>query len=206
VVSFDCGTSHQGFVLDDGRAFTWGNNRFGMLGLGTTKEHDVTQPQGALLYGTTEEHDIDQPQEVSFFVQQGLKVVAIGCGGHVSWTGGFTLFLCDDNTLWQSGKLTEMTCSTPQQIDAPEIVSRHILSISCGEDWAAVVASGLGSDMDQAAQAEDQAATKEAADNQAAPGALAEANSMLDELPTMSESEVVGQHVECQNNQEEGMQ
>ena len=109
VVGFDCGTSHQGFVLDDGRAFTWGNNRYGMLGHGTTKEHDVAQPPGALLYGTTEEHDVDQPREVSFFVQQRLKVVAIGCGGHVSWTGGFTLFLCDDNTLWQSGKLTEMT-------------------------------------------------------------------------------------------------
>ena len=86
-------------------------------------------------------------------------------------------------------------------------MSRHILSISCGEDWAAVVASGLGSDMDQAAQAEDQA--KEAADTQAAPEALAEANAMSDEPTTMSESEVVGmecgQIVERQNNQEEGM-
>merc|ERR1711966_192212 len=132
VVSCDCGSSHQGFVLDDGRVFTWGSNAFDMLG-----QELVGVPQ------------VNSPEEVTYFRERGLKVVAIGCGGHSSWNGAFTLFLCDDNTLWQAGMLGELCCSKPQQIVTDDILSRHILSISCGENWAAVVASGLASDVTQ---------------------------------------------------------
>jgi hypothetical protein len=132
VVSCDCGSSHQGFVLDDGRVFTWGSNSFDML--------------GQELVGVSQ---VDSPAEVTYFRERGLKVVAIGCGGHSSWNGAFTLFLCDDNTLWQAGFLGGLCCSKPQQIVTEDIVSRHILSISCGENWAAVVASGLAPDVTQ---------------------------------------------------------
>ena len=64
VVSCDSGSSHHGYVLEDGRAFTWGDNTYDMLG------HEL---------GVTAE--VKRPQEVVYFRERGLKVVSIGCGG-----------------------------------------------------------------------------------------------------------------------------
>ena len=82
------------------------------------------------------------PTRVEWVKDSRLSVVAIGCGGWIGWSGGFTLFLLDDNRLFCCGNLGDVIgASTPVQIGEKEFAGRHILSISSGEDWAGVVAS-----------------------------------------------------------------
>jgi len=123
VVDVDGGSRHQGFVTKKGEAWTWGNGNQGVLGHG-------------------DEDSRDNPTRVEWFVKQNMKVVAIGCGGHGSWAGGFTLYLLDDNRLFFSGELGSDFATLPELVKLDELKERHILSISAGEDWAAIVASG----------------------------------------------------------------
>ncbi len=45
------------------------------------------------------------PKRVDWFHRKGYKVVKLGCGGHVHWNGGFTLYLLDDNRLFYTGNI-----------------------------------------------------------------------------------------------------
>ena len=91
--------------------------------------------------GSDERSDMNEPTLVKSL--EG-RVVSAGAGGYRSWTGAFTLFLTDENEVYVSGKLgrQNMRCSTPAKVDSEGLRGRYILSISCGEDWAAIVASG----------------------------------------------------------------
>lgn len=127
VVQVDAGSAHSVFCTADGEAYTWGATSFGMLG-----------------HGPTEERKVDEPCRVVDFQTMGKKVVAVAAGAYLSWRGSFTLFLCSDNTLWRSGYLGEEheAVDRPTVYDTSALRGRHILSITAGEDWAAVVASG----------------------------------------------------------------
>lgn len=94
---------------------------------------------GMLAHGADLEKPLQEPQKVEFF--RDIKVVAVGCGGFYDfpWYGGFTLFLTDSNELYMAGKLgTELHHWLPIRVPVP---NAHILSISAGEDWAAIVCS-----------------------------------------------------------------
>jgi hypothetical protein len=123
IVCVDSGSEHHALCTLSGRAYTWGCTRFGMLGLG----------------------ELDRVDEIATptLVESLSGVVAVGAGGYRSWQGSFTLFLLGNNDLYYAGRLGDLTnCPTvPRKIDCPGLRGRHILSISCGEDWAAVVAS-----------------------------------------------------------------
>eukprot|EP01126_Amoeba_proteus_P029361 TRINITY_DN2896_c0_g2_i14.p1 TRINITY_DN2896_c0_g2~~TRINITY_DN2896_c0_g2_i14.p1 ORF type:complete len:409 (+),score=75.48 TRINITY_DN2896_c0_g2_i14:251-1477(+) len=123
VIDVDCGSAHSGLVTDTGEAYTWGSNGHGNLG-----HFDL--------------HDRYKPTRVEWLMSHGHKIVAIGCGGYLHWSGGFTLFLTNDNKLFCCGILGNVNSTTPVQIGEEEFSGRQILSISAGEDWAAVVASG----------------------------------------------------------------
>jgi len=121
IIDVDGGTNHSGFVTDDGDVYTWGDGSHGCLGHGNM-DNSLT------------------PKRVEFFKEAGMKAVSIGCGGYVSWSGGFTIVLLDDNRLFYFGKLGSHTYqTTPKQVVVPD---RLILSISAGEDWAGIVTNG----------------------------------------------------------------
>jgi len=126
VVDVDSGTEHHGFVTKSGDVYLWGTGAMGVLGRKSTDSSTF-------------------PVRVEFFNKQNLKVVAVGCGGYVSWNGGFTLFLLDDNRLFYCGKLgTEEHVLLPRQVTSADLGNRHILSISAGEDWAGIAVSKRG--------------------------------------------------------------
>jgi len=121
IIDVDSGTNHSGFVTDDGDVYTWGDGSHGCLGHGDTMSCKF-------------------PTRVEFFKERGMKAVSIGCGGYVSWSGGFTIVLLDDNRLFYFGKLGDDTHQmTPKQVVVPD---RLILSIAAGEDWAGIVTTG----------------------------------------------------------------
>jgi hypothetical protein len=124
VIDADGGSDHYGYVTEDGRAYTWGKGNMGCLGHGN-------------------KDDIVFPKQVKFFKENNMKVVAIGAGGTYWWSGGFTLYLLDDNRLYLSGRLgkEDEENEVPVRISGPQMNNRHILSISCGEDWAGIVVS-----------------------------------------------------------------
>lgn len=126
IVMVDSGSEHHAFCTLGGDAYTWGCTNFGMLG-----------------HGHMAEYTWALPKKVDFFSKLGKRVVAIGAGGYISWSGAFTLFLLEDNTLWKAGRLGDPNIhdQLPVQIMTDSLRGRHILSISCGEDWAAVVTS-----------------------------------------------------------------
>lgn len=129
VIMADSGSAHHAMCTASGAAFTWGCTAFGMLG-----------------HGEVAGHEIDQPRRVEFFQKEGKRVVAVGAGGYISWDGSFTLFLCHDNTLYRAGMLgSRSESSLPLRIISPSVTRRSILSISCGEDWAAIVVSAKAS-------------------------------------------------------------
>lgn len=125
VVDVDGGTKHAGFVNEKGEAWTWGTGWDGVLGHGDTQ-------------------DYASPKRVEWFVEREIKIVAIGCGGHSSWSGGFSLFLTSENHLYMVGRFPFMDSAVirPVLVELDSLGSRHILSIAAGEDWAAIVASG----------------------------------------------------------------
>lgn len=129
IICCDAGSEHQAFCTLGGDAYTWGSTGFGMLGHG---------PEHQDRYST-----IDMPKRVEFFRDLGKRVMAVGAGGYISWHGAFTLFLLEDNTLWRSGFLGDPNdvAPFPVKIECNALRGRHILSISCGEDWAAIVGS-----------------------------------------------------------------
>lgn len=123
VVSGDCGSAHQAFVTADRQVYTWGVGNFGMLGHGGQEGNE------------------SQPRKVAFFADK--KVVAVAAGGFYDfpWYGSFTLFLLDNNELYFAGRLgSETENHLPVLVPTPP--NSHILSISAGEDWAAIVCSG----------------------------------------------------------------
>lgn len=81
------------------------------------------------------------PKRIEWVGKNECKVVAIGCGGYQSWNGGFTLLLTDDNRLFCCGGLGNVYSSVPVRVGQQQLQGRHILSISAGEEWAAVVVS-----------------------------------------------------------------
>lgn len=96
-------------------------------------------------HGDDSESVLATPKRVEYFREIGKRVVAVGAGGYIHWNGAFTLFLCHDNSLYMAGMLGSRTHHPlPTRIDCASLRGRHILSISCGEDWAAVVASASG--------------------------------------------------------------
>eukprot|EP01124_Arcella_intermedia_P015524 TRINITY_DN22025_c0_g1_i1.p1 TRINITY_DN22025_c0_g1~~TRINITY_DN22025_c0_g1_i1.p1 ORF type:complete len:280 (+),score=48.20 TRINITY_DN22025_c0_g1_i1:224-1063(+) len=118
IIDVDSGSDHSGFITDTGDVYTWGIGSHGCLGHGSLDNEKV-------------------PRKVDYFSQNNLKAVAIGCGGHISWSGGFTLVLVEDNRLFYSGRLGDSTHQMlPTQVIIPD---RLILSISAGEDWAGIV-------------------------------------------------------------------
>jgi hypothetical protein len=125
IVCVDSGSEHHALCTLSGRAYTWGSAAFGMLGLGGDK------------FGR------EDGVEVPTLVESLSNVVAVGAGGYMSWFGSFTLFLLANNELYCAGRLGDVRdCpSVPRKIDCAALRGRHILSISCGEDWAAIVAS-----------------------------------------------------------------
>ncbi len=136
IVRVDAGSAHHAFCTLSGKAYTWGVNSFGMLGLG--REEDAEAEGNDFIW--------DAGWRASPCHVATLKgVVAVGAGGYVSWNGSFTLFLLDNNDLYVSGMLGDRSKhhSLPVKINCPDLVGRHILSISCGEDWAAIVGSSI---------------------------------------------------------------
>jgi len=118
IVDVDSGTNHSGLVTDEGDVYTWGDGAHGCLGHYDTEK-------------------VAQPKRVEYFKENGMKAVAIGCGGYIYWSGGFTIVLLDDNRLFYFGKLGNDHCQLfPTQVVVP---NRLILSISAGEDWAGIV-------------------------------------------------------------------
>jgi hypothetical protein len=66
---------------------------------------------------------------VEWIREHGYKAVAIGCGGYLSWSGGFTLLLLDDNRLFCCGRLGSVWDSAvPVQVGEKEFEGRHVLS------------------------------------------------------------------------------
>jgi len=119
VVDVDGGSNHSGFVTDDGDVYTWGMGYAGCLGHGNFEA-------------------VMRPKRVDYFHKHGLKAVAIACGGHVTFIGGLTLVLLDDNRLFCWGIMgTDKYQTLPMHLVVP---CYRILSISTGDDWAGVVA------------------------------------------------------------------
>jgi len=122
VIDVDGGSSHYGFITEDGDVYTWGNNRFGVLG-----------------HGNDNLEDVSQPKLVEYFRNKGIKIIKIGCGGNTSWSGGFTLCLSKDNELFVMGKLGSSETSLPMIIAENITQKSFIFSINAGEDWAGIV-------------------------------------------------------------------
>lgn len=120
IVASDHGSAHEGFITEDGDVYTWGNGTHGCLGHGSTTSENV-------------------PRRVDFYHNNNMKAVAIGCGGHSSWSGGFTLVLLDDNRLFYSGYLGAEKQLVPVEVPPESFNNRRIRSIAAGENWAAII-------------------------------------------------------------------
>lgn len=155
IICVDSGSDHHVLCTASGDAYTWGCTSFGMLGHGA---EFVSQ------------HLVPEPKLVQYFRDIGKRVVACGAGGYLHWQGSYTLFLCHDNTLYRAGMLgapvdahheSHNWAPVPVLVDTPDLRGRLILSIACGEDWAAVVASARDADWErrhcQESQSQDQA-------------------------------------------------
>lgn len=108
-----CGASHSAAVTTDGQVWTWGENKFGQLGLGTTKRASKPQRVDAL---------------------SGAELVACG--------GAHTLVAVGDGELYAFGNgrtgalgLTAAEVRLPQRVDTPG----RVVSISCGSLHSAVI-------------------------------------------------------------------
>eukprot|EP01123_Difflugia_compressa_P004084 TRINITY_DN15437_c0_g1_i1.p1 TRINITY_DN15437_c0_g1~~TRINITY_DN15437_c0_g1_i1.p1 ORF type:complete len:440 (-),score=76.20 TRINITY_DN15437_c0_g1_i1:23-1342(-) len=125
VIDVDGGSHHAAFATENGQVYTYGKGHRGMLGHGDTQT-------------------VPTPKRVEWFHTRNMKVVAVGCGGHIYGEGSFTIYLLSDNRLFYTGMLgSEESMFEPTHIKTPELEGRHILSISAGEDWAGMVVSGI---------------------------------------------------------------
>ena len=128
IVHCDSGSAHSVLVTATRDCYTWGSSAFGMLGIGPCADAVVKTPR----------------------LVESLKgrVVSAGAGGYRSWTGAFSLFLLENNEIYFAGRLGARSgVAIPEKVDCEDLSGRHILSIACGEDWAAVVASAKKSEI-----------------------------------------------------------
>lgn len=94
---------------------------------------------GMLGHGDTQ--SVHEPKQVHFF--RDMKIVAVATGGHTPYPGrgSFTLFLTENNELWVAGMLGGPIKHIDAPVKVPTPRNSHILSVSAGEDWAAIVCS-----------------------------------------------------------------
>ncbi|XP_061191320.1 probable E3 ubiquitin-protein ligase HERC4 [Saccostrea echinata] len=113
VVQISCGSSHCLALTDDGRLFSWGCNKYGQLGLGTSNSHDT-------------------PQQIISL--KGIPVALVAVGGNHSFilSCSGAVFGWGKNSFGQLGLNDELDKYHPTLCKS--LRNQKVKYMSCGED------------------------------------------------------------------------
>jgi len=110
VISVSLGGSHSAGITEDGSLYLWGNNRYGQLGNGTTKNSSIP-----------------------IKIMENVASVSLGYGHSAAITKEGDLYLWGDNDYGQLGNATTELSSTPIKI------MENVASVSLGNDHSAAI-------------------------------------------------------------------
>ena len=112
ITNISCGWYHTAAVSEEGKLFTWGRGKLGVLGLGNEESYPV-------------------PQEVTYFTETNTKVSSVSCGmchmGVIANSSKMYLWGCN-----QYGQLGNESVDKCSYLPLEQTSNRAYVEIACG--------------------------------------------------------------------------
>eukprot|EP01016_Furgasonia_blochmanni_P003058 TRINITY_DN1119_c0_g1_i1.p1 TRINITY_DN1119_c0_g1~~TRINITY_DN1119_c0_g1_i1.p1 ORF type:complete len:406 (-),score=89.66 TRINITY_DN1119_c0_g1_i1:164-1381(-) len=125
-----CGSLHTISLTHDGRVYSWGSNKRGVLGYESSQ-------------------DVTLPKKIDYFDNKNIVKIAAGFDFNIALSAEGKLYSWGNNDYGQLGNARDIYQANPAELRVPE----KFIDVSCGENYAAAITNkgelftwGYGSD------------------------------------------------------------